>query len=237
MRLLLGSYTRRQFVEQLAVLGATSICSVVPQAVAQGLAGRSPVQKPSDAASNVDGLPAFEPVAKVGPFLEDRRTVFLFLRFSCPFSAAFHSNFLAWGGSLPQPLRFARIPVLSEPVDGPAAMAHSMVRIGSPSDLADFEQRAFAAVHAEPTRYADPALYADIIKALRIKKLASSKSPEVRERMARSMRLFVRYGVEATPTLAIGGASTVTPVSTGGDIAMLMQLANGLVSRTIESTR
>lgn len=173
----------------------------------------------------------------LGPFPEDAKKVLLFFAFSCPFSAMSHESFIEWAGTLPKPIEFARFPTVMNDSDQDSIVAHSMVRVLAPTKLLDFERAVFASI-ARGGNYAAAKTYVSALResvGAKLPTISAAQHEQIAARVLRAGRLTNRYALAVTPSLAIGGSLVLTPNQTGGDYQSMIALANGSISRILET--
>jgi len=178
------------------------------------------------------------PYAAVGPFKAERRKVFGFFLFSCPFCQQYQPVINSWGRTIPAPVSFEPVPVVTDQASFRQAHAYYAVKQGMPEKLESFMTACFQTMShgGAPSFYTE----APFLNTLGIDRKAFAKAwtaPAIRPAIVAAVTLAERYAIMATPSIAIGGAYVLDADRVDGDFALMMRLASGLVSRVLEGGR
>lgn len=207
---------RRRFL-QLALAGAVAL-PVLARA--------------EDAPSGKPPLP-FQPV---GPFAEEADAVFGFFLFTCPFCRKHMPQIQAWGGTLPSPLRFGSSPIPQEPAGLQGARAFYAVRRAAPGKLDDFENTVYASIQDAQANPTDPKTYLAAARTVGIDMNALQtwwNHKQVQREVFMAKLRYERYAIEHTPSISVGGRFVLYADLTNGDYAVMLNLANGIISQML----
>lgn len=166
----------------------------------------------------------------------DRSKVYQFISFTCSFCMQTDGMFMEWGSDLPGSLSFEQVPLISTERDIQAALAYYAVREIRPEVLNSFKHDLYRAAAFNPglnnwNELAVALAERNGIPQKLFKRAVSTKT--VKDLTMRAVQLHATYKVDMTPTLAIAGKYVIHAGITNGDYGMLVQLANGLVSREL----
>ncbi|MCX8017096.1 MAG: thioredoxin domain-containing protein [Rhodocyclaceae bacterium] len=167
---------------------------------------------------------------------EDARKVVEFFAYTCPYCQRFHYPIATWAKTLPSSLSFesVAIPLLGSSMELDALVVRASIAVMAPQRVALYDQALLDGVSTSGGQ-----LGAELIlRAVRDAGLDPARlalAPEARTQAAGKLWLerARRYGVRATPTVAIGGRFVVTPDATAARPEMFAALLNGLVSRIL----
>lgn len=194
-----------------------------------GLTG-APAQQPANAK---EALANFKPYLEIGDYPDDRQRVFMFFSYGCPYCAQHGPAIIEWGKTLPAPIQFVRVPVITtDRASMNAAAAFYAVREVAAMRLSEFDSLAYAAGAnglAEST-FKDILLKMGLPKELVMQAMAKGVT---RSRLLRATLLSGRYKVGATPHFGVGGKYATNANFTNGNYQLLVELLNGLVSQVL----
>lgn len=172
----------------------------------------------------------------------DKSNVIFFFDFSCPFCAKLHDPFIEWSATAPKSINVSMLPVVyavnpDEIRDQViAARCYFAARqLATPLQFKLFINAVYENVasgvsivsqqgwiRAATTAGIDAGQFGRAISA-------SDHLPEIKD----SAKSAIRYALEATPSVAIGGAYVVIPDNAGGTPTKFFALINGLTSRLL----
>lgn len=167
----------------------------------------------------------------------DRRAVRYFFSYTCPFSRKFDTMMYKWGATLPKPLVYVRVPVITE--DGGSyfsALAYYTVASISPEKLSNYQEEVYAQIQDRGKSeiafetYAEAAVRVGIDLKQFSKEIVTKK---IHNLTANASVLGAKYQVNATPTIGIGGAYSYSSELVNPDTGNLVQLSNAMVSKFI----
>jgi thiol:disulfide interchange protein DsbA len=187
------------------------------------------------AAQEGSGMSPFE---EVGPFGGDRKLTYGFFDFSCPVCRQLHPTFANWSASLPasrMAFRYSPIAVMERSRVAGARGFLAAQRIMEPARLHKFMEGVFA-LHQDHGRALDsPETWLQSVRYAggSVKAFQTEWQAIGTKDLLTLARRMVDYNIRATPSLGIGGRFVITPDSTSGDMGLFIQLANGLVSKSI----
>lgn len=186
---------------------------------------------PALAANQIQG----EPFLTVGPYSDDQLKAYIFFSYDCIFCRQNHQALERWRTTVPAPIQVERVPMVYIG-NVNQAMAFIAVRSKFPNRLAEFDEAAFRLIQDQGMSVEDPNTFTRAAKESGIPGadlLAAIRSTDVRDRTMKAGKTIVRYRVDITPSIAIGGQQVINPGFTRGDYATFFQLANGLVSQIL----
>ncbi len=183
------------------------------------------------------------------PVKSDANTVRTFFSYACPHCRTYHNGLAQWGASLPSPLEYVAMPIITAPDDDNQILAVYGRLIGEalePKCLPAYDYALFALFQGDPASGAGPVTTLsvnDVLVALvragipgeRIR--AYLQGEEVAALEARIMdhaKVIQTYGIKATPSVAIAGHFLLNPDQTSGNAQQFLVLLNGIVSRVLE---
>jgi thiol:disulfide interchange protein DsbA len=205
--------------------------AALPLLCAEGAMAQSASSSPS---SNVkEALAGFKPYMEIGDYADDRQRVFMFFSYACPFCAQHAPALIEWGKTLPSPMQFVRVPVITtERASMNAAAAFYVVREIAAARLSEFDAMAYAAGASG----LNDSTFKDILLKLRLPKeqvVQAMSKTVTRNRLMRATLLSGRYKVGATPHFGVGGKYATNANFTNGNYQVLVELLNGLVSQVL----
>jgi thiol:disulfide interchange protein DsbA len=177
------------------------------------------------------------PYREAGPFEKDRERVYLLFAVTCPFCRVQHALLAGWGATLPPPFAFEAVPLVAGTVDIPFARGYYAAAHAEPGRLALFVSALYVLVQ---DRQADPGAEQTYRRAaaeagIELQAFGTAwDSAETLRAILHARRIYLAYDPDATPALAIAGRYLLTAERTHGDYAVLLQLANGLLSRLLQ---
>ncbi|WP_237715862.1 thioredoxin domain-containing protein [Rubrivivax gelatinosus] len=168
------------------------------------------------------------------PRPEDRNAALIFFDFSCPVCASLHEPLSQWGATLPRQWRAEFVPVaLPNKESAMAAMAYYAAARANPGRLVDFMNAAYRRIHRNKQRAGEVALWEGAARDAGITNFSSGWAAVHKGQLEEAMRKLLVYGVEATPSVVIGGRYIVSPDNTNGDTNLFLQLCSGMVSKSM----
>jgi len=176
-----------------------------------------------------------KPYVEVGNYPDDKNRVFLFFSYECPFCAQYVPSIVEWSRTFPKQLQLVHVPIITDDMSTKAgALAYYIVRDLAPDRLAELDATAFNAagsgIHADT--------FPQILRQMKFSQadINTTIAKDItKNRMRRSVMLFDRYQVTATPHFGIGGRYATNVTFTGGNYQALMMLLNALISKTLEA--
>ncbi|HIH2745486.1 TPA: thiol:disulfide interchange protein DsbA/DsbL [Burkholderia lata] len=166
---------------------------------------------------------------------EDRKKVLIFVSFTCPFCAAYDEHLIRWSHTLPPDWTVEFVPVVL-PRDRDsviAARAFYAVRSIDPAYLDTWMPEVYTEIQNRGSKVDDPKTWTAIANRLEMRNFAAAWSSVKPDSVTNAYKELVGYGVDATPSMAIGGKYVITPDNTNGNEDLFFQLANGMVSTVI----
>lgn len=166
----------------------------------------------------------------------DYNRVIFFFDFNCPICRDVHYRIFNWGRSLPKSVQFEPLLVCPPTTEYMMALrAWYIVAKLSPEKIDQFADAVYTQVQDNGKRLDTADIWLTVVAKLGIpnqffdewKKFDTSL-------IRRAGGKYYGYDITATPALAIAGRYLITPDNTNGDMALFLQLANGLVSKTID---
>lgn len=182
-----------------------------------------------------NGLPYLE----VGrPINDDHGVVREFFMYTCQHCYSANETMTAWGKSLPHAMRYEMTPaVTGSPSSLTGAFMFYLVQQAAPERLELFNQKVFDAIHARNAAPDSLSTYMQAaqragISAGRIK--AAWATGIAQQKARKASDLLAAYGINSTPSLAIGGKYVINPEVTGGNYEQFIELANAVVTKTLK---
>lgn len=182
-------------------------------------------------ANTTEPLP--EPFSRIGPIKEDAKTVYEFMLFSCQYCQRYHDAMASWGRTLPHPYQFETSPVVFDQATAGEAFWYYAAKQADPLRAELMLGIALQEVAAGGGVLGNYDLLdkAGIDRAV-FKRAAESE--RVKQSLIAATVRTRRYQITNTPSLGITGRYVVHAEHTSGDYGLLMKMASGLVSRSIE---
>lgn len=170
---------------------------------------------------------------------DDQRKIMYFFSFDCTFCMQNDLYFWQWGLSLPKDVTFEPIPIIPSG-DNYITMARGYyaAKAAGPTRIAHFMSGAYAALQMSQQ---DPNAFEThkrIAEEAGIDGAAFEKAwngSATMNALIAARKRFTHYQPDTTPSLLLNGQYLISPDLTNGDYSLFFQLANGLLSRYLES--
>ncbi|TCV51507.1 thiol:disulfide interchange protein DsbA/DsbL [Pseudomonas sp. 460] len=167
---------------------------------------------------------------------QDARKVIVFFSFSCPVCATYDQVLTRWSQTMPAGWSAEFIPVaVPDKGNYMAARAFYAVQDADPARLPAFMSAAYAQIHEGGMEMENPQTWAKAVAAAKVQGFEKAWANVTQARLESAFAKLLTYGVDATPSLAIGGRYIITPDDVQGDNSLFLQLANGMVSKVIQN--
>ena len=168
---------------------------------------------------------------------QDARKVIVFFSFSCSVCASYDQMLERWAHTLPDGWSAEFIPVaVPDKGNYMAARAFYAVQDADPARLPAFMSAAYAQIHEGGMEMENPQTWAKAVAAAKVQGFEKAWANVTQSRLESAFAKLLTYGVDATPSLAIGGRYVINPDDTAsGDPGIFLQLANGMVSKVIQN--
>lgn len=212
------------------------VLSVVPNA--------SEMMRPP--ANSGDSLKPYDIITP--PVQGDARLVREFFSYSCPHCRTYHNGLVQWGGTLPSPLQYVSMPIITDPDDDNQILAVYGRLICSeldPACLPDYDLSLFNRLQDGSGINAN--LDVSEILALLVRCGISAESirsflqggemERLQEQLMTHAQVIKTYSIKSTPSVGISGRFVVNPDQAQGNVQQFLVLLNGIVSRVIEVNR
>ncbi|WP_234830842.1 thioredoxin domain-containing protein [Pseudomonas savastanoi] len=176
------------------------------------------------------------PYKEVNLQSQDARKVIVFFSFGCPVCATYDQVLARWSQTMPAGWSTEFIPVaVPDKGNYMAARAFYAVQDADPARLPAFMSAAYAQIHEGGMEMENPQTWAKAVAAAKVQGFEKAWANVTQARLEGAFAKLLTYGVDATPSLAIGGRFIITPDDVQGDNNMFIQLANGMVSKVIQN--
>lgn len=184
------------------------------------------------------------------PVAGEARHVRLFFTYDCPYCRQYHNGLIQWGQSLPKPLQFTAIPIITSPENDNQTLAvygRLIAQALDPKVLPRYDLAVFNRLQGDTlgpssgvgeltTSHVLSALVESGIAAERVTAfLESDKMDAVESRIPNHAKAITTYQIKATPTIVISGRFAVNPDHANGNASQFLTLLNGIVSRALEA--
>lgn len=167
---------------------------------------------------------------------EDAKKVIVFFSFSCPVCASYDQTLSRWAQTMPDGWTAEFVPVaVPDKGNYMAARAFYAVKDADPARLHAFMSAAYAQIHEGGMSLEDPQTWAKAVAAAKVHGFEQGWANVTQARLEQMFAKLLTYGIDSTPSLAIGGRYVITPDNVNGDNNLFMQLANGMVSKVIQN--
>lgn len=166
---------------------------------------------------------------------EDSKKVYIFVSFTCPVCADYDDQLIRWAQTLPHDWTVEFVPVaLPRDKDSIiAARAFYAVKALGSDYLSQWMPRVYTAIQTNGSKVSDPATWEQIAASMQLTGFADAWKNVKETEVAGAYQKLVGYGIDGTPSVAIGGKYIITPDNTNGNKDLFFQLANGMVSKTM----
>ncbi len=138
-----------------------------------------------------------------------------FFAYTCPHCFAMEPLTAKWAQTLPENVVFKRVPVgFNAGMADLQKLYYSLEAL----DRLDLHEKVFQALHRERKRIGSFSAMADWIETQGVERKdfeAAFKSFGINNKVARANELTKNYGIDSTPSLAIGGRYVTSPGMTG----------------------
>ncbi|KLR59001.1 hypothetical protein OX89_04240 [Diaphorobacter sp. J5-51] len=192
---------------------------------------------------------SFKPYDLITPKIKgEEKVVRLLFSYDCPYCRSYHNGLVQWGKSLPTPYRFDATPVITSNSDNIllAVYGRLIMQGLAPSKIHLYDYTMYTLIQGDPDT-GQPALpklaNEDIIRTVLQSSGASGKDLQafmnaqakgIEKRLPAHASVIQRYGLKATPSVAIGGKIVVTPDHASSNAQQYLLLLNAMVSRAIQ---
>jgi len=174
------------------------------------------------------------PYKEVPAQAEDAKKVLVFFSFSCPVCASYDQGLSRWAQTMPPGWTAEFMPVaLPDKGNYIAARAFFAVKDADPSRLPAFMSAAYSLIHQNGMTQENPATWSRAVEIAQVRGFNEAWAKVTPGRLEKAFAKLLTYGVDATPSLVIGGRYIISPDSTAGDNVMFFNLANGMISKVI----
>lgn len=165
---------------------------------------------------------------------DDARSALIFFDFNCPVCATHHEKLVSWGSALPREWRAEFIPVaLPTKESVVAARAFFAVAAADPAKLTAFMAAAYRRVHGAGAPMSAQSTWTAAVREAGVRGFEAAWAKVSTKQLEAAMAKLLTYGINSTPSIAIGGRFVITPDNTNGEANLFYQLANGMVSRAM----
>ena len=167
---------------------------------------------------------------------KDASKVIVFFSFGCSVCASYDQGLMRWSQTMPAGWSVEFIPVaVPDKGNYMAARAFYAVQDADPARLRAFMSAAYAQIHEGGMEMENPQTWSKAVAAAKVQGFETAWANVTQARLETAFAKLLAYGVDATPSLAIGGRYIITPDDVQGDSNMFYQLANGMVSKVIQN--
>lgn len=184
----------------------------------------------------------------VPPVKSDINRIRFFFSYTCPYCRSYHNGLMQWGATIPKPLVFDAVPLITDPDDENLSIAVLGRLIGqavAPSVLDAYDFAMYANLQGDPEAGIPPLMKLTVKDALRalvkaganpnaIQSYLQGKGKGIENKLPEYARLISIYKINATPSVSLIGKYIVNPDHAQGNPQHFLLLLNGLVSRIIQ---
>lgn len=156
--------------------------------------------------------------------------------FTCPVCAHYHGILSGWGASIPAKFSFDFLPSVTDRDSTTTAMAWLAMKKAAPEKLNALATVLFTGIQERGLSPSAPdgALWKIVMRELGPTPGFSAALKSIRpEEIAFLTKKISAFQVKATPSLVVSGRYVITPDHANGDEALFIQLANGMVSKSM----
>lgn len=183
------------------------------------------------------------------PISDDKNRVRFFFAYDCPHCRSYHNGLYQWGQTLPKSLTFDAYPVITSPDNENLIIAvyiRLIAQAVAPKALMLYDQAMYGLLQGDPDAGTSPAsritvedalaalvrsgANADTLRAY----LSGNEVAQLEKSIPEHARVIEKYGIKATPSVAVAGRFLVNPDHTNGNAQQFLMLINGIISRLIE---
>jgi thiol:disulfide interchange protein DsbA len=170
---------------------------------------------------------------------DDKRKILYFFGFDCTFCMQNDLYFWQWGLSLPKDVDFEPIPIIPSG-DNYITMARGYyaAKAAGPTRIAHFMSGAYSTLQLSQQDPNAFETYKGIAVDAGIDGTAFEKAwngSTTMNALIAARKRFTHYQPDTTPSLLLNGQYLISPDLTNGDYSLFFQLANGLLSRYLET--
>jgi len=170
----------------------------------------------------------------------DRRAIRYFFAYDCPYSRKYDQSMVKWGETLPKPLKFARVPVITERVESAySAVAYYTVLRIMPNRINDFQLQMYQLVQDQRKPLTEFSTYAEAIHNIGgdVPKFAKEYDNIANAKFINNASLLgAKYQVSHTPTIGVGGKYSFTSEVISPETGDIIHLSNVMVSKYISES-
>jgi thiol:disulfide interchange protein DsbA len=199
------------------------------------LAAASSISIPVFALNGQDGFP--EPFRELKPqIFGENNKVHAVIAFTCPVCANYHMAITGWGNTLPKQFSFDFLSHVSDQNSAVLARAWIAMSRVDKQKLPFLASAFFTLVQQQGlSPQTAGAEFWKLTKSMigPVPGFSEAFQRVTAEDLMLNQRKIAAFGIDATPSLVIGGKYVVTPDNTGGNNELFFQLANGMVSKLI----
>lgn len=167
----------------------------------------------------------------------DKRAIRYFFSYTCPYSRKFDTIMYKWGATLPKPLVYARVPMITDDEGSYfGAIAYYTVAAIAPEKLNNYQEEVYAQIQDRNKSNLAFETYAEAAFRVGIDIKRFSKeilTIKMHNYAATASILGAKYQVSATPSIGIGGTYSFSSELVNPDTGNLVQLSNAMVSKFI----
>lgn len=170
----------------------------------------------------------------------DRRAIRYFFAYDCPYSMKYDQTMKKWGETLPKPLKFVRVPVITERAESAySAVAYYTVLRIMPNRINDFQLQMYDLVQTERKSLLDFKTYAEAVYRIGgdVSKFAKEYDNIANAKLINNASLLgSKYQVSHTPTIGVGGKYSFTSEVISPNTGDIIHLSNVMVSKYISES-
>ena len=167
----------------------------------------------------------------------DRRAIRYFFAYDCPFSRKYDQTMKKWGETLPKPLKFVRVPVITERAESAySAVAYYTVLRIMPNRINEFQLQMYELVQDNGKSLLDFKTYAEAVYRIGgdVPKFAKEYDNIANAKFINNASMLgSKYQVSHTPTIGVGGKYSFTSEVISPDTGDIIHLSNVMVSKYI----
>ena len=225
-----------------------SLSMLAGAAVALPFSSFAAPEVPAPPGKNPQG-PVGKPFDRIEPPVQAdiNRIRFLF-SYDCPYYRSYHNGLVQWGSTLPKPLTFDSVPLITN-VDNDnlsfAVLGRLIGQAVEPKILPVYDFTMYAMLQGDPDQGTPPKAkitITDVLRALvtsgangkAIQQYLTGKGKGIENRLPAHAQLVKTYKLTVTPSVSLVGRYVVTPDHVLSDANQYLMLLNGMVSRIIQ---
>lgn len=167
----------------------------------------------------------------------DRKAIRYFFSYTCPFSRKFDTMMQKWGATLPKPLVYVRVPIITEDIASYlGAISFYTVAKLNPEKLTNYQEEVYAQIQDRNKSTIAFHTYAEAAHRVGVNVEEFAKlvtSVKIHNLAANASVLGAKYQVVSTPTVGVGGKYSFSSELVNPETGNLVQLSNAMVSKFI----